>query len=153
MTKSESTKQTIFCHIRKILVKKTKEEEVRQNLLGKMLSLWGFPASSIVVEKAISQLPHLQGLSSKLPLRRMDIVCYAKKGAELFPLLVIECKQVNHVSRQTYLQLLGYNHYVQAKFIGFATGTKLEILSKDSSSSHLHFVEGEPTYQSLISLL
>jgi hypothetical protein len=153
VAESENSTQTIFCHIRKILVKKTPEEEVRQNLLREMLSSWGYPPSSIIVEKAISHLPHLQGLKSKLPLRRMDIVCYAKKETDLFPLLVIECKKAGPISKRTYLQLLGYNHYVQAKFIGFATGSKLEILSKNSSSSHLHLVEGEPTYQSLISLL
>jgi hypothetical protein len=144
--------QSLFCHIRKVWVKKTPEEEVRQALLQKMLCEWGYPASCIVVEKSLSELPHLAKFA-KLPRRRMDIICFAARQSELFPLLVIECKQGSRINKSCYLQLLGYNYYVGAEFAGIAVESKLEILRRDSTSSSLRFLDIEPTYESLIATL
>lgn len=90
------------------------EEEVRQNFLKYLKSL-GFPEAFLVVEKALSELPHIK-YTAQLPLRRIDILAYGLIDQSVRPLVLIECKasKLDHTSLS---QALGYNHFIQAPFI------------------------------------
>ena len=83
----------IFCPIRKKNVKALPEECVRVGLIEHLVKVLGFPASGIAIERELSGMAHVQGV----PLRRADLVCFAKDpggAGELFPLLLVECKAV-----------------------------------------------------------
>ena len=55
------------------------EEQIRQELLKKMVEELGYPPSLLVIEKELKDLPHLQGSSFPFPKRRLDILVYTKK--------------------------------------------------------------------------
>ncbi len=115
------SKSSLFDPFRKSLVAATPEEKVRQDLLQYMIEGLGFPKHLLVVEKQLSQLPHLEGVPS-LPKRRADILCFAKgihPEFSLYPLLLIECKE-GEVGKDAADQALGYNHYVRAPFVAIA---------------------------------
>ena len=112
---SSSQKSEIFDEIRGIFVAATPEELIRQALLQKMCRALGYPKELIAVERELSQLPHLRG--QRVPARRLDILCFDKK---LRPLLLIECKKQT-IDRAAKEQLLGYNSFVQARFVALAS--------------------------------
>lgn len=107
------------------------EEIIRQNLLLKMCSQYGFRRELIGVEKEISTLPHLKGM--KVPKRRIDLVCFSgriDKQLPLYPLLLIECKAIS-LSSHALEQVLGYNYYVGAYFVAIANADGLLIWDKN----------------------
>ncbi|MDN3505873.1 MAG: type I restriction enzyme HsdR N-terminal domain-containing protein [Simkaniaceae bacterium] len=114
-------KDKLFDSFRSSWVAATPEEIVRQKLLHAMTTQLGFPKSSLVVEKKLSELPHLRGKKG-LPGRRADVLCFAKgihEEHELFPLLLIECKE--GIAREDAAQqALGYNYFVQAPYVAIA---------------------------------
>lgn len=112
---SKSSKQQIYCRIRKQLVKKTPEEQVRQALLQAMIEKLGFAGSLIAVEKSLDQLPHLKEVEG-LPKRRADILCFSR---DFLPLLLIECKQ-DPIDVTAIEQVIGYNAFVNAPFLALA---------------------------------
>ncbi len=106
------------------------EELIRQNLLFKMCSEYGFRKEFIGVEKEISTLPHLKGM--KIPKRRIDLVCFSTKIHKefpLYPLLLIECKAIS-LSDKALEQVLGYNYYVKAAFVAIANNEGLIMWDK-----------------------
>lgn len=114
-------KDKLFDSFRNAWVSATPEELVRQKLLHAMTTQLGFPKSFLAVEKQLSELPHLHGRQG-LPSRRADVLCFAKgihSEHELFPLLLIECKE-GSVGESAAAQALGYNHYVQAPYVAIA---------------------------------
>lgn len=114
-------KGSFYDSYRSKFVAATPEEIVRQKLLSMMVSDLGFPKDLIAVEKELSLLPHLKGKKG-LPKRRSDVLCFAKgihQEYPLFPLLLIECKE-GDLNQDAYEQALGYNHYVQAPYVGLA---------------------------------
>jgi len=104
--------------IRKSWVEATPEEQVRQHLIQQLIKL-GYPPALMVVEKALSELPHLKGRSD-VPLRRIDVLCYAKRDS-LHPLLLVECK-AEPLSKKAERQLIGYNAFVGAPYIALVNG-------------------------------
>ncbi len=128
----------ICCVVRREWVKATPEEKVRQELLHTMIEEWGYPSSLILVEKALLHLPGVNQ-AQRLPKRRMDIVCYAKnKQQELYPLLVVECKACQQTAGSSFLQklahqLLGYNYYIGAPFIGVKTADDFQVFDCKTS--------------------
>lgn len=117
MASSSPSKKLIYDEIRKDWVRATPEEVVRQQWLQRMVCQLGYPKEFIVVEKSLSELPHLASL--KTPERRLDILCYAKKSSSeggLFPLLLIECKR-GSLSEDALNQVIGYNDSVGACFV------------------------------------
>ncbi len=123
---SSRQNSTIYCQVRKDYVKETPEERVRQNTLSSLFSL-GFCPSLVLVERKIADLPHLQAHHSKMPNRRVDILCY--EGRTLQPYLLVECKSKSFSSKEL-RQLLGYNYYVGASFIALASPDKVELFDK-----------------------
>ncbi len=120
MALSSPNRRLVFDEVRSSWVVASKEEIVRQNLLQKMVKVLGYPKHLIGVEKSLSEMPHLQEIKTALPSRRVDVTCFMK-GAKHFlvPLLAIECKHLCP-GMPAFEQILGYNHYLQAPFIGIA---------------------------------
>ena len=96
------------------------EELVRQNYIKKLLRQ-GFNPHLIIVEKKISQLPHLINEDKRFfPNRRIDILCYRLDGAILRPHLLVECKAVK-LNDSMRRQLMGYNYYIKAPLISLVS--------------------------------
>lgn len=144
---------TIYCPYRREHVVVQPEETVRQQLLHIMTSQLGYPPGCIVVEKALSQLPHLSLKDVNLPDRRVDILVYTNvNGVGLTPLLLIECKAVP-LKPAALQQVAGYNHYIQAPFIAVANSDKVFCGWQSPSTKKYEFVEFIPNYRDLVSKL
>lgn len=142
----------INCQIRKEMVVATPEERVRQNLLYHMIHELGFPASHIVLEKSLRQMPHLTLADQNIPDRRADIVCFAQEihpQHALYPLLVVECKAVD-LNGKVINQVLGYNHFLRAYFVAVANETCLKTGWYDPSLKTYRFVDHLPRYNDLL---
>lgn len=114
-----------------------------------MTEQWGYPACSIVVEKALSQLPHLSTHSGRLPDRRVDILVYSKaEDIGLIPLLLIECKAVP-LKQGALQQVAGYNHYIGAPFISVANGEQLFMSWRDKATKSHRLIDFLPHYNEL----
>jgi hypothetical protein len=136
-------------------VQELPEERVRQRLVSYLVESLGYPRSLILTEQALHQLPHLRGSKAKLPLRRLDILCYASDihpEHALYPLLLIECKAVPLNSR-TRQQVIGYNHYVGAHFLAIANAQEIQTGYFDVSQREYRFGQGLPTYEQLMDRL
>ncbi|NGX47135.1 MAG: hypothetical protein K1000chlam3_00506 [Chlamydiae bacterium] len=122
-------KDSLYDPFRKLWVAALPEEVVRQKLLHVMITQLGFPKNFLVVEKQLSELPHLSGMVG-LPKRRADILCFAKEihaQFPLFPLLLVECKE-GKVGEEAAAQALGYNHYVQAPYVAIAGENEVRLV-------------------------
>ena len=143
----------LFDEIRQKWVAATPEEIVRQSLVQKMIRELGYPKELIALEKELGELPHLK-MVSNVPKRRADIICYASgvsSDASLSPLLMIECKEhgLTPAARE---QVIGYNHFVKAHFIGIASRDGVEIGRFDSSLQTYCFYCDLPSYSKLVKL-
>jgi Type I restriction enzyme R protein N terminus (HSDR_N) len=133
----------LYCPIRARWVAALPEEQVRQQLLALMLGQLGYPKSLIAVERALSLLPHLY--TAKVPDRRADILCFAKAGDALTPLLLIECKAIP-LTAKVINQVAGYNHFVRAPYIAIANQTQVRTGWYDPKAKAYAFVSRLPTY-------
>ncbi len=131
----------LYDPIRKAWVEATPEEQVRQHLIKQLLKL-GYPPALMVVEKALSELPHLRG--ERVPNRRLDLLCYA--DAET-PLLLVECK-AERLSPDAKRQLIGYNAFVGAPFLALASDTEALFGTKEGN-----FIPGLVPYTRLLDAL
>ncbi len=124
---------------------------MRQRLLLKLTDQLGFPQSHIAVELSIKQMPHLEAKSlARVPQRRADILCYGRSeaGEGLCALLLIECKAVA-LNARVVRQTLGYNRYVQARYIALANQEREQTGWFDADACEYRFVEGLPHYSEL----
>lgn len=148
-----SSRETLFCPIRKEYVAALPEEQVRQRVLEHMIHDRGFPASLIAVEKSLRQLPHLTVADTlQIPDRRADIICFANglqnfKG--LYPLVTIECKAVKLTSR-VISQVVGYNHFVRACFVVIVNQHELRTGWFDTTKNAYEFIDYLPSYSDLL---
>lgn len=139
----------LYCPIREQYVADLPEERVRQRLLACMLHQLGYPKALIAVEKALAQMPHLQLQAGKMPDRRADILCFAKGiQSHLFPLLLVECKAIP-LTPKVINQVVGYNHFVQARYLAIANQTEVRTGWFDVQTNAYKFGEGLPAYQTL----
>jgi hypothetical protein len=130
------------------------EEKVRQNLIRLMTGKLGFPARSLVVEKAIRQFPHLSQ-TPEVPDCRIDIASFVKgihPDHELFPLIVIECKAVSLTPR-VLRQVAGYNYYLQAPFVAVANQSGIRTGWYDPGKNEYQYIETLPSHSELLSSL
>ncbi|MBA3238698.1 MAG: type I restriction enzyme HsdR N-terminal domain-containing protein [Parachlamydiaceae bacterium] len=142
----------LTCPVRKATVSALPEERVRVQLLYDLIEKLEFPASSISVEKELSQIPHLRSLVGTLPTRRIDILCFAKDihpTEEFYPLLVIECKAVKLTSKMV-RQVVGYNHYLKAPYIALVNQEEIRFGWYDVSKGMYMFASHLPTYHQLL---
>ncbi len=108
------TKEVLYDEVRKLWVKATPEEIVRQNLIKKMIEKLSYPRELLSVERALGDLCfHKKGV----PFRRVDLVCFAKGEEGIFPLLIVECKESSSLADEALAQVQGYNHFLGASFI------------------------------------
>lgn len=119
------------------------EEKIRQQLLKFMKTHLDYPKEMISVERSLSSFPHLKG--KKVPNRRFDIAVFGTK--KVIPLLVIECKAVP-LNQNSFDQIIGYNHLVQAPFIALANGAGIKTLIKEKNG--YREVDGLPPYKELL---
>lgn len=97
---------------------------MRQQWIDYMMRSLNYPEFLFVVEKKLSELPHLQG--TKPPDRRLDMLIYRnKEGGGLAPLLLIECK-AHPLEKSQMDQLIGYNHYVGACFVALVNKDEVQ---------------------------
>lgn len=145
---SSSLTRKIFDEVRKIWVKATPEEQVRQLWLQRMSRDLGYPRELIVVERAIKELPHLA--SAEVPDRRLDILCYGKGGdSALFPLLLIECKD-ERITEGALNQVIGYNHYIGAHFTAAVNQAEVRFRYFDKAKNQYIFCDFLPTFKELM---
>ena len=108
--KDEDGKELIFDDFRKLWVRLTPEEWVRQNMLQYLVQVKNYPASLIAIEKEIA-LGELK--------KRFDILVY--KDAK--PWMIIECKEMNVALNEKVLtQILTYNISLQTSYLVITNG-------------------------------
>lgn len=112
--KDEGGKELIFDDLRKLWVRLTPEEWVRQNMLQYLVQVKKYPASLIAIEKEIA-LGELR--------KRFDILVY--KASK--PWMVIECKEMNVALNGAVIkQVLNYNITLQTDFLIVTNGTSTQ---------------------------
>jgi hypothetical protein len=133
----------LFDPIRQTSIAALPEEHVRQSLLLHMLKL-GFPKGNIAVEKELQEFA-----IHKMPKRRIDILVFSKKDEKLFPLLMIECKANQKLTSKVIEQVLGYNFFVKAYFVGIANENEFKLFWQERNNERcsLDFL---PTYAELL---
>lgn len=142
----------VYDEVRNLWVRATPEEIVRQQLLTRMIRDLKFPKELICVEKELSQMPHLLGSHSTLPDRRADIICFANNihpEHVLYPLLLIECKDEG-IGSDAVRQLLGYNHFVKARFVALANHLEVKLGYFDAKAECYQFLSYLPSYSELL---
>jgi hypothetical protein len=110
--KDEGGKELIFDELRKLWIRLTPEEWVRQNMLQYLVQEKKYPASLIAIEKEIA-LGELR--------KRFDILVY--KASK--PWMVIECKEMSvPLNSSVIKQVLNYNISLQTDFLIITNGTE-----------------------------
>ncbi len=109
--KEEDNKEMIFDEFRKLWVRLTPEEWVRQNFLQYLLQVKNYPASLIAVETEI-KLNDLR--------KRCDIIVYKESK----PWMIVECKEMNEPLNESVLQqVLRYNISIPSVYIVITNGS------------------------------
>lgn len=142
----------IFCSIRKTWVAARPEEIVRQQWIQHLTQQLGFPVESLALERELRHMPHLSLSSAPIPIRRADLVAFARgihSTHEIYPLLVLECKAVN-ITAKTLRQLIGYNFYLKAPFIAVVNQTAAQFGWYDEELEDFKFIPYIPRYLDLM---
>ncbi len=108
--KQVDQKEQIFDPFRKIWVRLTPEEWVRQNFLQLLVQTFHIPASLIAIEKEIKW---------EEQKKRFDILVYK----DTKPWLIIECKEMNTpLSENVLQQVLHYNSKLETSYLIITNG-------------------------------
>lgn len=109
--KEENSKEFIFDEFRKLWVRLTPEEWVRQNFLQYIVQVKKYPASLIAVETEI-KLNELR--------KRCDIIIYKNDK----PWMIVECKEMNEPLNDSVLQqVLRYNISIPSVYLVITNGS------------------------------
>ena len=141
----------LYCSLRKTWVAALPEEKIRQALIKKMTLSLGYPIASLVLEKSLNQLPHLQ-MRPSIPNRRTDLIVYAKNihpHHTIYPLLLLECKSIP-LTDKTLRQIVGYNQFVGAYFIAAVNQTQQYLGWYHPTKKDFCFQEALPPYDFLL---
>jgi hypothetical protein len=136
----------VYDEVRRLWVRATPEEQVRQLWLKRMIHHLEYPRELLIVEKEIKELPHLFG--KRVPDRRIDIVCYGKAEV-IFPLIMIECK-ARRLTDKAIDQVIGYNHHVNAVVIGVVNLEEVRLGFFDASRKKYEFYSVFPSFKELM---
>ncbi len=129
--REENGKEVIFDNLRKIWVRLTPEEWVRQNFIQYLIIDKNYPSSLIAVEKEI-----LLGELKK----RFDILIY---NAAHQPWMMIECKAMEiALDENVFHQVLRYNLSVPVRFLVITNGTNMIVFERTSGG--LEMLESLP---------
>lgn len=150
MVSSAPSNHEIYDFIRKKWVKATPEEKVRQSLIKKMIDELSYPRELITIEKALSEIPSTSLAKKDFPDRRVDVLCFVKESSsQLVPLLLIECKECSSMIDVAKQQVIGYNHFVRAPFIGVAHPNGVEFGYYETKTGKYVFFNKLPSYHAL----
>lgn len=109
--KNENDKELIFDETRKLWVKLTPEEWVRQNFLRYLIDEKKYPSSLIAIEKEI-KLNDLR--------KRCDIVVYNRESQ---PWLMVECKSMDEkLNEKVAEQILRYQQALPVQYLIITNG-------------------------------
>lgn len=133
-TRIYNNKEQIFCEWRHRWVRLTPEEWVRQQLLHRLVEQYGYPASLVAVETAITV-----GEAHK----RCDAVVYDNT---LQPLMIIECKAESvPLTQKTLDQAITYNRKLNVPHLLLYNGIQaIYVNGNDINTS------GLPRYSDLL---
>lgn len=110
--KKENDREMIFDELRKLWVRLTPEEWVRQNFIGYLIQRKNYPASLVAIEKKI--------LIGEM-VKRFDILVYDKEHK---PWMMVECKSTDvQLTEDVLNQVLRYNIAVPVEFLVITNGT------------------------------
>ena len=110
--KEEEGKELIFDASRKIWIRLTPEEWVRQNFLQYLQQVMNYPGSLIAVEKELS----LGELT-----KRFDILVYDRNH---LPWMMVECKSMGvQLDESVLLQILRYHIAIPVPYIVITNGS------------------------------
>jgi hypothetical protein len=155
MGSSKQNRSQVFDKWRGIWVAALPEEIARQKLLHEMVHQLNFPKELIAIEKRVEEIaPSFEGASA-LPLRRADIVCFAKgihPDFTLYPLLLVECKK-GDLDQKAIDQLLGYNHFVKAYFVALANLQQRCLGYYNKTLQKYEFISFFPSFEQLINII
>ena len=143
---SNLNRGVLFDPIRSEWVKATAEEIVRQRWIHHMVGSLGFPKELFVVEKSLSELPHLY--EKKVSDRRIDLLVYASFGERLIPLILIECKRGSLLPSHRE-QLIGYNHHVEALSIALVNHDAVLFGFREGLDKEYQFHDFIPSFAEL----
>ncbi len=108
--KEEKSKELIFDEVRKLWVRLTPEEWVRQNFLQYLIQQKHYPASLIAVEKEI----FIADVK-----KRCDIIIYKNS----LPFIIVECKEMNvPINEKVINQILTYNQSLRVAILIITNG-------------------------------
>jgi hypothetical protein len=107
----EAKKEEIWDELRKLWVRLTPEEWVRQNFIQYLLQVKSYPASYIAVERRM-KLGELN--------KRFDLLVF-DKGAQ--PWMLVECKAIKEkLDSRVLWQVLRYNMAIPVKYLVVTNG-------------------------------
>nr|WP_294904808.1 type I restriction enzyme HsdR N-terminal domain-containing protein [uncultured Lacibacter sp.] len=110
--KEDEGKEFIFDDIRKLWVRLTPEEWVRQNMLQYLIQIKEYPSVFISIEKEINL-----GVLRK----RFDVLVF---NSEHKPWLMIECKAMDvELSEKTLEQIVRYNISIPVPYLVISNGS------------------------------
>lgn len=134
--KEEQGREVIFDPSRKIWVKLTPEEWVRQNFLQYLLQEMHYPASLTAVEKEL-QLGELK--------KRFDILVYDQHHQ---PWMMIECKSMDiNLDQNVLMQILRYHIAIPVPFLVITNGSYCAAFEK--VDGQLKEMQSMPLYRSI----
>ena len=123
--KGERGRELIFDGIRKLWVRLTPEEWVRQNVIQYLLQVMKYPATLIAVEKEI-----FLGEMKK----RFDLMVYDSAHT---PWMIVECKAMEVALDQAVLeQILRYNISVPVPFLVITNGQSMAGFHRRDNGLH-----------------
>ena len=115
----EKNKEEIWDELRKLWVRLTPEEWVRQNFLQYLLQIKNYPASYIAIERKM-KLGELN--------KRFDVLVFDKKAS---PWLMVECKAMGErLDSRVLWQVLRYNLAVPVKWLVITNGEECHAFVK-----------------------
>jgi hypothetical protein len=110
--KAKEDKTFIFDELRKLWLRLTPEEWVRQNFLQYLMQVKKYPASLIAIEKKI-KLGEL--------VKRFDILIYDGNHK---PWMMVECKEMDvQLNQEVLEQVLRYNVAVPVRYLIITNGS------------------------------
>lgn len=131
--REEEGKELIFDELRKVWIRLTPEEWVRQNFLQYLVQVMQYPASLIAVEREL-KLGELK--------KRFDVLVYNRQHQ---PWMMVECKAMEvNLDEAVLQQVLRYNIAVPVPFLVITNGHYCAGFEK--RHQQLHLIEALPVF-------
>ncbi|MFA5324595.1 MAG: type I restriction enzyme HsdR N-terminal domain-containing protein [Bacteroidales bacterium] len=129
----------IFDPLRKKYVKRTPEEEVRQQIISWLNYEIGVPMTLMMSEYSFI----FNGLQF-----RSDIVIFDKKPE---PIMFVECKAPSiKLNKKVVDQIIRYNMVLKVLYILISNGKTSYLCEWNESKGHYEFVKDIPTYNIML---